>query len=181
MALWLIRSGAEGEFEQRFLDEGRIYFNWTGLNLDLSKLSELADFYQVFDATYSDINEGARHNWARQGSQFAKRMEKGDWVAMPGKFNPVIHFGDFTGPYVFDRSGEERFKQFRPMDWFALDIPRDRFDQDILYSLGAFLTVAKSSGTMRRRGSKRWPRTNGTCQSTARMASNEAETATDEV
>jgi restriction system protein len=33
----------------------------------------------------------------------------------------------------------------RRVEWFALDVPRDRFDQDILYSFGAFLTFCRIS------------------------------------
>lgn len=34
---------------------------------------------------------------------------------------------------------------YRTVDWFAQDIPRSNFDQDILYSLGAFLTICRIS------------------------------------
>jgi len=35
MSLWLIRAGANGEYEPRFFSENRIYFNWSGLSTDL--------------------------------------------------------------------------------------------------------------------------------------------------
>jgi restriction system protein len=37
MALWLVRAGRHGEYEQRFLDEGRIYLTWDELAGDLHK------------------------------------------------------------------------------------------------------------------------------------------------
>ena len=38
MALWLIRAGSRGEHEQKFLDEGRVYVAWDGLDVDLGRL-----------------------------------------------------------------------------------------------------------------------------------------------
>jgi len=35
MSLWLIRAGSSGEYERQFLEEGRIYFNWSNLLTDL--------------------------------------------------------------------------------------------------------------------------------------------------
>jgi len=35
MTLWLIRAGSGGEHEQKFLDEGKVYVAWDGLNVDL--------------------------------------------------------------------------------------------------------------------------------------------------
>jgi len=38
MAVWLIRAGSHGEYEQKFLQENRVYVTWDKLNVDLSKL-----------------------------------------------------------------------------------------------------------------------------------------------
>ncbi len=32
MALWLVRAGSHGEYEQKFLEENRIYLTWHNLN-----------------------------------------------------------------------------------------------------------------------------------------------------
>jgi len=143
MSLWLMRAGSSGEYEQRFLAEGRIYFNWSELLTDLGTLPDLETFYQVFGDAYPQAKKGKIQNNARQGMQFAKLMQPGDWVALPSKFNPTIHFGKITGNYQFDPKAEDRFQHSRAVEWFAQDIPRERFDQDILYSFGAFLTVCQ--------------------------------------
>ena len=33
MAIWLIRAGSHGEYEQKFIQEGRVYVTWDELNL----------------------------------------------------------------------------------------------------------------------------------------------------
>lgn len=143
MSLWLIRAGKHGEHEQKFLDTNRAYFTWDGLNSDLAAASDLQGMYDIFREAYPEESTGKIQNWGRQASQFALRMEKGDWVALPSKFNPVIHFGRITGGYTFEAKAEDPYFHSRTIDWFAQDIPRDRFDQDILHSLGAFLTIAR--------------------------------------
>ena len=52
MALWLVRAGRHGENEHRFLDEGRIYLTWGGLNRDLSKCDTKETLRKVLEETY---------------------------------------------------------------------------------------------------------------------------------
>ena len=37
MTLWLVRAGSRGEHEQNFLDEGRVYVAWEGLDVGWSE------------------------------------------------------------------------------------------------------------------------------------------------
>ena len=119
MALGLIRAGKHGEYEQKFLESNPIYFTWDGLKVDLSDAQDLPAMYEIFRNAYSDEATGKIHNWGRKGPQFTLRMEKGDWVALPSKFNPVIHFGKITGHYQFDPSAENPYFHSRSVDWFA--------------------------------------------------------------
>ena len=73
---------------------------------------------------------------------FSHRMAKGDWVAMPSK-RKTIHIGEITGDYVFDANAEDPYFHYRTVKWLEEDIPRTNFDQDILYSLGAFSTICR--------------------------------------
>lgn len=143
MAIWLARAGSNGEYERKFLKDGRIYFTWGGLNRSLGDANDLSEIYQIFREVYPDNPEGRIQNWGRQGSQFTLRMSKGDWVVTPSKFNPVIHFGKVVGDYEFNAKAEDPYYHSRKIEWFATDIPRERFDQDVLYSMGAFLTICK--------------------------------------
>lgn len=82
-------------------------------------------------------------NWASQIYPIAHRMEIGDWVVLPSKINRTIHFGKIVGDYNYDKSLGSPYYHYREVEWFAIDIPRDKFEQDILYSMGAFMTVCR--------------------------------------
>lgn len=143
MSIWLFRAGKHGEFEDKFLTDKRVYLTWNDLDFDLSDIEKKQDLYKKLVDHYDLDKEKTAINWASQIWPIAHRMELGDWVVLPSKVNRTIHFGKVKGEYVFDKSLGSPYYHYRDIDWFALDIPRDNFEQDILYSLGAFMTVCK--------------------------------------
>lgn len=145
MALWLVRAGRVGEYEQKFLDESRVYLCWKQLNTDLSALSSRKELQEVLSDTYPDFKVGKIRQNSGQIWAFAKSMSVGDWIATPSKFAPTIHIGEITGEYEHHPKGPEPYFHSRPVQWIEQDIPRTNFDQDILYSLGAFLTICEIS------------------------------------
>ena len=40
MAIWLTRAGSHGEYEQKFIQDNRVYLTWENLNVDLAKMTE---------------------------------------------------------------------------------------------------------------------------------------------
>lgn len=145
MSLWLFRAGSVGEYENKFLQDNRIYLTWDGLKEDLAGFNEQRDLYNFLREFYPDAPGGRIRNWCGQIWPIAKRVKKGDWVALPSKRKAAIHIGEVVGDYVFNAKAEDPFFHYRDVKWFATDIPRSRFPQDILYSLGAFMTVCKIS------------------------------------
>lgn len=143
MSIWLFRAGKNGEYEEKFLSDNRVYLTWHDLDVDLSEIEEKQDLYKMLVKGYELEKEKTAVNWASQIWPIAHRMEIGDWVVLPSKFSRVIHFGKIIGEYVYDETLGSPYYHYRDVKWFALDIPRDRFDQDILYSMGAFMTVCK--------------------------------------
>jgi restriction system protein len=142
MAIWLFRAGRSGEFEHKFLSEGKIYLTWDDLNIDLSKIEDRESLMQVLEEKY-DEKKNTLRNWTGQIYPMAHRVQKGDWVVLPSKHKSVIHIGEVTGDYQFHPKAENPFYHSRNVNWFAQDIPRSNFEQDILYSLGAFMTVCQ--------------------------------------
>ena len=143
MSIWLTRAGRHGEFEQRFLDEGRVYLTWTGLDRDLNEPSSRQELGKLLRQVYPNASKGRISQNTGQIWAFAKRMNPGDWVVLPSRFKPAIHVGEITGQYTFDAAATDPFYHHRTVKWIETDIPRSNFDQDLLYSLGAFLTVCE--------------------------------------
>lgn len=143
MELWLTRAGSSGEFEQKFLTEGRVYLTWDELNCDLSKLDSRDVLMQRLQAGYPNHKPKTLLNHASQIWPFARVMQPGDWVVMPSKMQPVVFVGKITGPYVHNPAGPQPFYHWRTVDWFGQEIPRSHFGQDLLHSFGAFMTICR--------------------------------------
>ena len=143
MSIWLFRAGKNGEFESKFLNDKRIYLTWDNLKVDLSKYKDRDKILEKLQEIYGGEKANTIRNWASQIYPIAHRMQKGDWVVLPSKLSSTIHFGKVVGDYVFDENAESPYYHYRDVDWFATDIPRNNFDQDLLYSFGAFMTVCK--------------------------------------
>lgn len=145
MALWLVRAGGHGEYEQKFLEENCIFLTWDKLNHDLSKIQDRSGLRKLLEQVYPDSSKGTLVHHSGQIWTFSHRMKKGDWVVLPSKYKPAIHIAEIKGDYQYDGSAENPFYHYRIVDWLEMDIPRTNFDQDLLYSFGAFMTICEIS------------------------------------
>lgn len=145
MAIWLVRGGAKGEFENRFLNDNRIYLTWERSNHDLSLIKSKSEMSDKLMEDYPGSKKGTIRNWTGQVFPFIHEMKVDDWVILPSKLKSSIFVGEIKSGYFYDPKADYPYYHSRKVNWFAKDIPRSNFDQDILYSLGAFLTVCKIS------------------------------------
>lgn len=143
MSVWLVRAGRSGEFESKFLSDGRVYVTWDGFDADLSKMKTRTDLQSELANYYPDVKHGTLKNWVSQIWPFGHSMHVGDWVVLPSKKKASVHFGKITSAYQFNAGGPDPYYHYRTVEWFAQDIPRSNFDQDILYSFGAFMTICR--------------------------------------
>lgn len=143
MAIWLIRAGSHGEYEQKFIQESRVYVTWDGLDVDLAKLKQRADLTAAMTERYPDTKPKAIMNWVSQVWPFAHEIKKGDLVVLPLKTQPAIYIGEVTGDYQASPEGPNPFFHWRPVKWIAEAVPRTNFGQDLLYTFGAFLTICR--------------------------------------
>lgn len=143
MALWLVRAGSHGEYEKKFLDDGRVYLTWNGLSRDLKLADTKAGLRDLLTEVYPSSSEKKLINHAGQIWAFSHRIEPGAWVVLPSKHKAAIHIGEVKGTYQFDPKAQNPFYHWLEVDWAHQDIPRTAFDQDILYSFGAFLTICQ--------------------------------------
>ena len=110
-----------------------VYMRYKDRAVHLQKLQEL----------YPSEKLNTLKNWESQIYPIAHRMQKGDWIVLPSKRTSTIHIGKVVGDYTYDVNNGNPYYHYRDIDWFAKDIPRNNFDQDLLYSFGAFMTVCK--------------------------------------
>lgn len=143
MGIWLIRAGSHGEYEQKFIQEKRVYVTWDGLNVDLSKLADSAALLEVMKEHFPDAKLNKLRNWVRQVWPFAHSIKKGDLVVLPSKQQPAIYVGEIVGDYAFEPKGPDPFFHWLPVKWIGEAIPRTQFGQDLLHSFGAFLTICR--------------------------------------
>ena len=78
MAVWLIRAGAQGQYEQKFLQENRIYLTWDDLNVQLDSLQERSELIDHLGELYGDEKPKRLINNASQIWPFAHVMKPGD-------------------------------------------------------------------------------------------------------
>jgi restriction system protein len=143
MAVWLVRAGAHGEFEQRFIQEKRVYVTWDGLDVDLSKLDKPAALNAEMTKRYPDDKAKRILNWVSQVWPFAHSMQAGDLVVLPLRIQPGIQIGEITGDYHFEPAGPNPYYHWRPVKWIGEPAPRANFGKDLLYSFGAFMTICR--------------------------------------
>ncbi len=143
MAVWLVRGGGQGEFEQKFIQEGRIYVTWDQLNVDLSKLVDRDALIKVMAENYSESKPRTISNWASQIWPFAHDMKKGDLIVLPQKTQPGMSIGEVTGDYQYQPVGPSPFYHWRSVKWIVESIPRSNFGRDLLFSFGALMTICR--------------------------------------
>tara|TARA_B100001059_G_scaffold166779_1_gene166378 strand:- start:699 stop:1742 length:1044 start_codon:yes stop_codon:yes gene_type:complete len=143
MSIWLIRAGSQGQFEQKFISENRVYVTWDGLNSDLTKMRERQELIDALSINDPDAKPKKLMNHASQVWPFAHAINMGDRVILPSKIQPVIYIGKITSNYNFDKNGTDPFFHWRSVEWLPDPIPRGHFSQDLLYSFGAFMTICR--------------------------------------
>ena len=137
--VYLARAGRNGEDEDCALENSLAIIGF-------EKVPSL-EGARDYDAVANLVKDGlpgrkprALGNFAGQLWAFALAMQEGDIVVLPRKLTGQIAIGRVTGPYRYDQVNKV-FRHTRPVEWLRPDVPRATFEQDLLYSFGAFMTV----------------------------------------
>jgi restriction system protein len=138
----MVRAGRSGEREDFALSEGLAVIGWEELP-DLSTIDSREELKALCDETYPNENVNKINNWVGQLWAFRERIKEGDLVALPLKKRSAIAVGKVTGPYHYRSDTPSLVRHIRSVEWIKEDIPRSNFDQDLLYSFGAFMTVCR--------------------------------------
>lgn len=143
MTLWLVRAGKDGEHAALFAEHCRV-----GVGFNFHEDIDRFDSRNALMARYEEKYPGySIQQMAKPVGQMwtlARVMESGkDYVIVPFKRKRSFRIAKVVGDYRFDPSFSEEVPHTRPIEWVSEDIPRTAFDQDILNSLGAIMTVCR--------------------------------------
>ncbi len=144
MAVWVVRAGRRGEQEQIALDNNVVTIAWNDLP-DLSAVQDREELANLYRSVYPEASPARAANQVGQIWAFRQRIKEGDLAVLPLHIQSAIAIGKVTGPYQYRTNLGSEVHHTRSVQWLRTDIPRTAFDQDILYSFGAFMTVCQIS------------------------------------
>lgn len=143
MALFLARGGKFGENESYFLENNVVCMVWDELaDKDLSNVKSQEELKEIIKNTYQDSTKGAVSNWTGQIWVHLNKMQIGDLVVLPLKNRRKIAIGEIISDYIFDHK-KKPYSHIRKVKWLKKELSRTGFDQDLLFSFGAFMTFCE--------------------------------------
>ena len=142
MAIWMVRAGSNGEWEDVALNQGVAVIHWADMP-NLSNVRSREQMEALCQEVYPDEEPNKIRNWVGQLWAFRERIQPDDLIVLPLKTRSAIAIGRVTGPYKYRSDLSEDTRHTRPVEWLRTDLPRSAFDQDLLYSMGAFMTVCQ--------------------------------------
>jgi restriction system protein len=139
---WMVRGGRVGERESWAIE-----FKVSGGGFrevgDLTKCSSREEVLDVVKAALPGKPLAANRNFAAQLWALRGRIQVGDIVVMPLKASKQIAIGRCTSGYKYLNNEDTDKRHAIGVDWVRTDIPRSEIKQDLLFSLGAFMTVCQ--------------------------------------
>lgn len=142
MRAWLVRAGRNGERESLALEQGLAVVGWDKLP-DLAGVSTKDALLDELVKAYPDERRKTLLNWQNQLWAFLSTITVSDLVTLPLKGTPAVAIGRVTGGYQYREDLPSDARHTRPVEWERPDVPRTAIEQDLRYSLGAFLTVCE--------------------------------------
>lgn len=137
----MVKAGRHGEQEQGALDNSVVTIGWNEFG-DLSNLSK-SELTKLFLQIHPTAKKNQVSNAIGQLWRFTHEIQIGDLVVLPLKTQSAIAIGIVQGSYEYKELASD-IKHIRSVSW-EKTLPRSAFDQDILYSLGALMTVCSIS------------------------------------
>ena len=142
MSLWLVRAGRYGEQENGALEHGVATIGWNELP-DLSSIKSREALRTLYEKTNQGFKKMRIANEVGQIWAFINRIQPNDLIVLPLKLRSAIAIGRVIGPYQYRTDLTPNIYHSLPVEWIKTDLPRTIFDQDLLYSFGAYMTVCQ--------------------------------------
>jgi restriction system protein len=143
MKAWLVRAGNTGGRDSWCLENGYAGGGWIETP-DLSAVTEPEQISQMFRENEPQLKPSAIVNYRAQLWKLRHKIQIGDLVALPLKSTHQVALGIVTGPDRY-RDTEKALdrRHILTVDWKRTDVSRTAIGQDLLYSLGAFMTICE--------------------------------------
>ena len=138
---WLIRAGRSGELDN-FAIESSLAGVGFGDIPDLTSVSTRDEMRETVRRSHADASDAQVSNVTGQLWAVRSRVRPGDIVVLPLKKTSQIALGVVTGGYRY-RDDPAGWRHAVAVDWKRTDVPRTAVRQDLLYSLGALMTVCE--------------------------------------
>jgi restriction system protein len=137
--LWKVGLGRNAEYEADAIENGLLTVGF-GVKSDIGWAKNRDSLLSVMGEVFPNGKPKTHLNFAAQLNQFLNVMQIGDLVVSPMKTTSTIWVGRVSGPY---QQHPVTGSPARPVEWLQKELPRDAFKQDLLYSIGAFMTVCE--------------------------------------
>ncbi len=141
MTVWVIRAGKHGEREQWCLENGAAGAGWDKV-ADLSTCTSRSEVRALVEAANPGESPGKLANHAGQLWGLLQ-IQQGDIVILPRKLTRTLAIGYCTAPYHYLPNGD--LKHVVSVAWKRDDVPRAAIKDDLIYTLGAIMTIFRAS------------------------------------
>lgn len=142
MNAWLVRAGKNGE-----RDEFNLLNNVVGGGFrevgDLTGVADRDEMFNIVDSAFPGSKKQRISNYRNQLWALTNRIEVGDLVVLPMTTTSQLAIGRVTGSYAYRDDAAPGNRHSIPVEWIRTDVARTAVKQDLLFSLGAFMTVCQ--------------------------------------
>jgi restriction system protein len=143
MTVWGIRAGRAGEREAWCLENGYAGGGWHEIP-SLVEAQSRDDVRAILDGARPEDSVAKRNN--NTGQLWGLRsVQPGDIVVMPMKTTKTLAIGRATSGYEYLDDPDPGRRHVIRVEWTRDDVPRSAIKDDLLYTLGAFMTIFKAS------------------------------------
>jgi restriction system protein len=139
--MWLIRAGRNATYYDAILDSQKVYLPWEGYYFDFNALKTKEEYRLAVGTEKNTDNRTSVATWVGQILDFVQKMQIGDYVLIPSKGSHTYVLAVITGNYEYNADRCDCLQHSHTIKILIKDFPREKFSQQIQYSLGAFRTV----------------------------------------
>ena len=143
-AVWLVRAGQNGEYEDAALQHGLAIVDWGAPDVtDAPSRDAIKELVRSADP---DATESRIGSIASQLHSFRSEMQEGDVVVLPLKTQrPQVALGRITGSYKYGEI-EGSWYHTRSVGWICRDVRPSDFGEDLQGSLQNRRTIYRMGG-----------------------------------